>query len=166
MLGLGFVHLNSIKRFRDLNSDVACNALPINAYLISRPMLLNFFMKRQFESVSCFSHSLMWAGVAVGVKASVCKSREPGSSPGGGRGILIVQKCILTIFIKKKLQNDILRSNFKLFYILSNNNWKLLIRMSIHKLSHNLYSKLFLLLATIWFSCLHPSECMDMMGRQ
>ena len=118
MLGLGFVHLNSIKRFRDLNSDVACNALPINAYLISRPMLLNFFMKRQFEYVFCFSHSLMWAGVAVGVKASVCKPREPGSNPGGGKGILIVQICILTIFIKKKLQNDILMSNFKLLYIL------------------------------------------------
>ena len=60
----------------------------------------------------------MWAGVAVGVKVSVCKPIEPGSNPGGGKGILIVQKCILTIFIKKKLQNDILMSNFKLFYIL------------------------------------------------
>ena len=56
--------------------------------------------------------------MAVGVKASVCKPREPGSNPGGGKGILIVQICILTIFIKKKLQNDIFMSNFKLFYIL------------------------------------------------
>ena len=56
--------------------------------------------------------------MAMGVKASVCKLWEPGSNPGGGMGILIVQKCILTIFIKKKLQNDILMSNFKLFCIL------------------------------------------------
>ena len=118
MLGLGFVHFNPIKRFRDLNSDVASNALPINAYLISSPMLLNFIMKAQFGSVFCFSVLLMWAGMAMGVKASVCKPWEPGSNPGGGKGILIVQKCILTIFIKKKLQNDILMSNFKLFYIL------------------------------------------------
>ena len=145
MLGLGFVHFNLIKRFRDLNSDVASNALPINAYLISSPMLLNFIMKGQFGSVFCFSQSLMWAGMAMGVKASVCKPWEPGSNPGGGKGILIVQKCILKIFIKKKLQNDILMSNFKLFYILSNNNWKLLIRMSLYKLSINLYSKLFLI---------------------
>ena len=56
--------------------------------------------------------------MAMGVKASVRKPLEPGSNLGGGKGILIVQKCILTIFIKKKLQNDILMSNFKLFYIL------------------------------------------------
>ena len=56
--------------------------------------------------------------MAAEVKASVCKTIEPGSNPGGGKGILNVQKCILTIFIKKKLQNDILMSNFKLFYIL------------------------------------------------
>ena len=131
MLGLGFVHLNSIKRFRDLNSDVACNALPINAYLISRPMLLNFFMKRQFESVSCFSHSLMWAGVTVGVKASVCKPREPGSNPGGGKGILIVQKCILNIFIKKNCKMTFLWAILSYFIFFKKNNWKLLIRMSL-----------------------------------
>ena len=118
MLGLGFVHLNTIKRFRDLNSDVACNAPPINAYLISRLMLLNFFMKRQYGSVFCFSLLLIWAGMAVGVKASVCKQWEAGSKLGGGKGILNVQKNILTSFFKKKLQNDILMSNFKLFYIL------------------------------------------------
>ena len=166
MLGLGFVHFNPIKRFRDLNSDVASNALPINAYLISSPMLLNFIMKGQFGCVFCFSQSLMWAGMAMGVKASVCKPWEPGSNPGGGKGILIVQKCILTIFIKKNCKMTFLWAILSYFIFFKKNNWKLLIRMSLFKLSHNLYSKLFLLLATIWFSCLHPSECMDMMGRQ
>ena len=123
-------------------------------------------MKVQFWSVFCFSVLLMWAGMAMGVKASVCKPWEPGSNLGGGKGILIVQKCILTIFIKKNCKMTFLWAILSYFIFFKKNNWKLLTRMSLFKLSHNLYSKLFFLLETIWFSSLHPSECMEMMGRQ